>query len=397
VFALVLRNAAFGRLWAGSTISLFGDQFFLVALPWLIIGLTSSSVALSTILMTAAIPRAVLMLVGGAVTDRHSPKFILASTAAVRAILVFALAALTFSHQIIIWHLYIVAGLFGIADAFAIPAGRALRPSIVAADDLQAANSLTQTSAQLSGIIGPLPAGLAVRTLGIAQAFLIDAISFVFVIAALLGLPRGESKPRSGGSMWTSIVEGFAYVASDRPLSALMVLAAALNFGISGPASVGLVLIAQHRFGSASAFAALVSALALGSLAGTFGAGILKMRSHRGLLLLGGSAAIGVLLGAIPFVPSEIGVVVLLAAIGAISGLVNVSLQTWLQQRIEPEMRGRALSLLMLAVVGLLPLSIAFAGVLAQISLYVLFLASAGLVVAAAAGGLVSGRLTAVE
>jgi MFS family permease len=393
----VLRNAAFCRLWIGSTISLFGDQFYLVALPWLIIGLTSSTVALSTILMTAAIPRAVLMLVGGAFTDRYSPRFILAATASARAILVFALAALTLTHQIVVWHLYILAGLFGIADAFALPASRALLPSVVSGEELQAANSLTQTSAQLSGIIGPLPAGLAVRVFGIAQAFFIDAVSFVFVIIALVGLPPGEPKARAAQSMWASIVEGFRYVLSDRPLSSLMLLAAALNFGMTGPASVGLVLVAQRQFGSASAFAALMSALAVGSVVGTIGAGVIKVRSHRGLLLLGGSAIIAVLLGAIPFVPTEIALIAVLAAVGLTAGFVNVSLQTWLQLRIEPEMRGRALSVLMLAVLGLLPLSLAFAGVLAQIGLPVLFLTSAGIVIVAVAAGFVSGRLHAVQ
>jgi MFS family permease len=393
----VLRNAAFCRLWIGSTISLFGDQFYLVALPWLIIGLTSSTVALSTILMTAAIPRAVLMLVGGAFTDRYSPRFILVAAASARAILVFALAALTLTHQIVVWHLYILAGLFGIADAFALPASRALLPSVVSGEELQPANSLSQTSAQLSGIIGPLPAGLAVRAFGIAQAFFIDAVSFVFVIVALLGLPPGEPKPRAAQSVWASIVAGLRYVLSDRPLSSLMLLAAALNFGMTGPASVGLVLVAQRQFGSASAFAALVSALAVGSLAGTIGAGAIKLRSHRGLLLLGGAAVIGVLLGAIPFVPTEIALIALLVAIGVTAGFVNVSLQTWLQLRIDPEMRGRALSVLSLAVLGLMPLSLAFAGVLAQIGLPVLFLTSGGIVIVAVAAGFASGRLHAVQ
>jgi MFS family permease len=393
----VLRNSAFFRLWIGSTISLFGDQFYLVALPWLIVGLTSSTIALSTIFMTAAIPRAVLMLVGGAFTDRYSPRFILAATATARAILVFALAVLTYTHQIVIWHLYILAGLFGIADAFALPASRALLPSVVSGEELQPANSLSQTSAQLSGIIGPLPAGLAVRAFGIAQAFFIDAVSFVFVIVALLGLPAGEPKPRAAQSMWASIVAGLRYVLSDRPLSSLMLLAAALNFGMTGPASVGLVLVAQRQFGSASAFAALVSALAVGSLAGTVGAGALKLRSHRGLLLLGGAAAIGILLGAIPFVPTEIALIALLVAIGVTAGFVNVSLQTWLQLRIDPEMRGRALSVLSLAVLGLMPLSLAFAGVLALIGLPVLFLTSAGIVIVAVAVGFFSGRLHAVQ
>jgi len=124
---------------------------------------------------------------------------------------------------------------------------------------------------------------------------------------------------------------------------------------------------------------------------------VLKLRAQRGVRRLGGSAAIGGRLGAIPFAPGEIGVIARLAAVGVTSGLVNVSLQTWLQQRIEPAMRGRALSLLMLAVVGLLPFSLALAGILAQISLATLFLASAGLVAVAVIGGLASGRLYAVQ
>src|SRR6266849_1821252 len=90
----------FRNLWIGSAISLLGDQFYLVALPWLVLQLTGSSRALGAILMTAAIPRAALMLIGGAVTDRFSARRVLLSTAASRAVLVGAVAALVWMGRI---------------------------------------------------------------------------------------------------------------------------------------------------------------------------------------------------------------------------------------------------------------------------------------------------------
>src|SRR3954468_15218990 len=126
-----LRLPHFRNLWIGVTISLLGDQFYLVALPWLALQLTRSSVALGTILMTAAIPRAVLMLVGGAVTDRFSARRVLMATAAARPLLVGGVAVLVWLGLIRVWELYALGFLFGVADAFSFPAGPALMPTLV--------------------------------------------------------------------------------------------------------------------------------------------------------------------------------------------------------------------------------------------------------------------------
>src|ERR1700760_2378344 len=93
-----LRNPNFRLLWLGNTVSWAGDQFYLVALPWLILQLTGSSIVLGTITMFAAIPRAALMLLGGAVTDRISPRRIMILTASARAALVAALSILIWAH-----------------------------------------------------------------------------------------------------------------------------------------------------------------------------------------------------------------------------------------------------------------------------------------------------------
>src|SRR5260370_4824715 len=125
----LLCDPRFRLLWAGNTISWTGDQFYLVALPWLILQLTTSSIVLGTITMMAAIPRAALMLLGGAVTDRISPRRIMMLTASTRTVLVAAISALIWLHMLQLWHLYFLALCFGIADAFAAPAGQAYLPS----------------------------------------------------------------------------------------------------------------------------------------------------------------------------------------------------------------------------------------------------------------------------
>src|SRR5437764_8174728 len=105
----------FRNLWLGATVSLLGDQFYLVALLWLIPQATGSKLAVGTVLMAAAVPRAVFMLVGGAVIDRFSARRVLMTTAAARAVLVGGVAALVWLRQIQMWELYALTFAFGVA------------------------------------------------------------------------------------------------------------------------------------------------------------------------------------------------------------------------------------------------------------------------------------------
>src|SRR6478672_752043 len=189
-----LRNAHFVLWWIGATTSLAGDQFYLVALPWVVLQLTGSGVAIGTVAMCAGIPRAVLMLMGGAITDRTSPRKVLIATASARTVLVAAIGFLLARNVLQLWHLYALALAFGVADAFALPSAGPLLRSLVQPEQLPAANSVWQSSALLTGIVGPAPAGMITKALGAASAFFLDAFSFLFVIAALWKVP---DPPRS--------------------------------------------------------------------------------------------------------------------------------------------------------------------------------------------------------
>lgn len=377
-----LRNPAFRLLWIGGSISAIGDQFYFVALPWLVLQLTGSSVVLGTISMTAAIPRAALMLLGGALTDRFSPRKIMMITASSRAILVAAVSALLWKHWLLLWQLYLLALGFGCADAFASPAAQAFLPSLVSHEQLPAANSVSQSTSQITTLVAPGPAGLFIKAFGIAWALFLDAVSFLFIIGALWHLPDPPSPPagRQRKNVIRSILDGLQYVRQDVALSSLMLVIAVLNFAIAGPASVGIAFIAKQEFRSATSFGLLASALAAGGLAGSLLVGVSKQRK-RGKLLLVVSTAIGICLGSLGLIHRMPVLAAVLFLMGGTSAFLNVQLIAWFQQRVERVMLGRVMSVLMFSAYGLLPFSLAIAGFAIRWSLSGMFLIGGAMVI----------------
>jgi hypothetical protein len=376
-----LRNSAFRLLWVGNTISSIGDQFYFVALPWLVLQLTGSGVVLGTITMTAAIPRAALMLVGGALSDRFSPRAIMIGAASSRAVAVAAISALIWTHSLPLWPLYVLAFCFGVADAFAGPAAQTYLPSLVAPQQLPPANALFQSTVQVTTLVAPAPAGLFIKAFGTAWALFIDAVSFLFIVGALWALPDPpEATPGAPpGNVFRSIVDGLGYVRSDVALASLMGLVAVLNFAISGPATIGVAFIAKEKFGSAASLGLLMSALAAGSLTGLLSAGVFRLRK-RGRLLLLVSATIGVCLGAIGWMDRMPSLAAILFLMSGAAGFLNVQLLAWLQQRVQRAMMGRVMSVLMFAAAGLTPVSMALAGLMITWSLPGMFLGSGSMV-----------------
>jgi hypothetical protein len=375
-----LRDRYFRMLWIGNSISWMGDQFYVVAMPWVILQLTGSAVALGTVMMTAAVPRAVLMLLGGAITDRFSARRIMITTAWSRTLLVAALGVLIWFHSLQLWHLYGLALGFGAADAFYAPASQTLLPSLLKPEQLPAANSVAQSTLQITTLVGPAPAAMVVKIFGTAWAFIIDAISFLFIIGALWKLPdppRAQSVARQG--MWRSIKEGLAYVGRDVALRSLLLVVAMINFCIAGPMSVSLAWIAKEKFGSPLAFAVLTSSLAAGGLAGMLLAGIRK-HHKRGLLLLSVSSLIGISVGVIGILNRLWLMSAVLCLMAMAAGFLNIQLISWFQQRVERVFLGRVMSVIMFASIGLMPVSLGAAGVAIQWSLPGMFAVAGAMV-----------------
>jgi MFS family permease len=391
-----LRDARY-RLWLiGGTISLLGDQFYLVALPWLVLQQTGSALAMGTVMMAGAIPRALLMLMGGAVSDRISARKILMATAMARTLCVAVIGVLVWLRVLRTWELYALAVLFGVADAFAGPAQTAYLPSLLKREQLVAASSVSQSTAQLTTIVGPVPAGFVIKTLGVAWAFFVDAISFLFIIGALWNLPDPPKSQTGRKAVWHSIAEGIAYVGNDVPLRSLMLLATIMNFCIAGPVSIGLAYLTKTRFGSPAIFGIVISAVAAGGLLGALLAGVWKIRK-RGLLILVVSVVLGLCLGAIGLLGKVWSIASVLLVMGAAAGMVNVHISAWAMQRIDAAIRGRAASVLMLASFGITPISLAVAGFLISWNLKFMFLLAGGVMLLAAAGAALSKPVREIE
>jgi MFS family permease len=375
-----------------------GRSILLVALPWLTLQLTGSGLALGTVMMTAAIPRASLMLVGGAVSDRLPPRQLMLWSNAVRGVVVSVIAALVFLGSIHLWHLYVTAVVFGLADGFFYPAFTSLVPRLLDAERLTAGNSLMQGSAQLNLLIGPAPAGLIIATAGVAAALGFDAITFLFAIV-MLWLIRGgrrtihldaqadQTATRAGGAgLLSSIGEGLRYAWGDPVTRAIVLIIATINLCVFGPFMVGLASLANKRFiGGAAAFGTMLSTWGGGTLAGTLIGGWFGTPRRRGLRLVGVAGLLGVGLALIGIMPNTLTASLVVGVMALGSGFLNVGMMAWLQTRTEPRMLGRVISVVMFAAVGLAPLSFVISGAVVDLNPTILF-ASAGAIVLVVAG-----------
>jgi len=355
------RNAAYRRWLIGSAISLLGDQFYLVALPWLVLEKFGSATTLGALMMAGAIPRAALLLIGGVVTDRMSARRIIIMTSVIRAICVTITGILIEYGDLGILAIYTLVIAFGIADAFAMPAQSAFLPSILKREQLVAGSGLSQGVARFTTILGPISAGLLIAKFGVAPAFYIDAVSFLFVIGAMLVLSDPPRVPSRANAM-KAVREGFAYVMRDTALKAMVLLAMMVNLCVTGPLSVGIADIAKTHLGSSSSYGILVSAAAAGGLAGAMLTSMWQVK-RRGMLILAANFILGVcLVGIAPVFTNIYALSALLALIGGAAACINTHIGAWVMQRIDVSMRGRVSSVLILISLGAAPISMGLAG-----------------------------------
>jgi MFS family permease len=397
-----LRIRDFRLLFTGETVSVLGDQFHFVALTWLALQLTGSGLALGTVLMTAAIPRAAFMLLGGAFSDRFSPRTLMLASNVIRGVAVGILAALVLADRAELWQLYVLAGIFGIVDAFFYPAMNTIVPMLVSERQLAPANALVQGSQQVMLLIGPAVAGALVALVQTGPAFAIDAASFAVAAAAIALIAGGRRPAAQPGarppSMLATIGEGLRAAWADRAVRSMVLLVAAFNFAFTGPISVGLAVLAADRFaGGSAAFGLLFSAFGGGALVGAIAAGSIPRLGHLGTIFMAIAIELGVGLALLGLAPTLAVALAISAVMGVLIGFINIQAIAWLQSRIPEVLRGRVMSLVTLAAVGLAPVSLAIAGALVEVGAVTLtFVVAGAIVVAAAIAGLAWGVPTLV-
>jgi len=370
----------FRRLWVGQLFMYCAGQFWFVALTWLVLQKTGSGIALGMVLMAAAIPRGVLMLVGGVISDRLSPNTIAAIAIVVNTLLSCALSLILLTNAFYLHGIILISGLFGISEAFLYPATLALLPRIIRKSRLVQANAWMQGSEQISNVLGPALAGVVIGTLGLTTAFVLNTILFA-ISAVYIYLVRTRqlvnTAPLELHTLTKGIWEGLHY-ASQRPgIRISLMLIAMINFAILGPIVVGVAELVTNRLGGdATTFGYLQSAYGVGALLGVWIASRLDAikQLQTPLVLLATSLGAGLI--ALGFVSHTWTAATIIFSMGIGGGIVGVLALTWLQQETAISMQGRMMSLVMFASIALDPFSQAISGVLLDISLTGLFVAA---------------------
>ncbi|GKT21716.1 MFS transporter [Acidovorax sp. SUPP3334] len=424
--AALFRNPDFRWMLSGTALTMLGDQFTLIALPWLVLQMTGDTLVLGTVLALMSVPRALFILVGGALVDRHSPKQVLMLTKYANLALLGVLSALVLTGALTLWMVYALSLAIGLATAFSIPAGTAMLPHVVPRTQLQAANGISMGIRQFTMFLGPLLAGLLIalfgdgtnggggaggtsagavgnamaNATGIGVAFGLDALSFglsawtLSKVRLLPAVPAPSARPaRPDGTaapaVLASVAQGLAHFWRDRELRTCFLYWSAVAVLIMGPLHIAMpVLASSLPHLGAAAFGTLVGAHGAGTLAGMVASGMLpRLRwGSLGMTLLAFDATIGLL-----FIPmGVIGAlwqgIALMLAIGLLGGFMQVRIFTWIQQRVPPALIGRAMALFMFIFMGLAPISAAVTGwVMRGITLAQLFAGCGGALVVVAA------------
>jgi len=406
-FRHLLANRDFRLLWLGEAISLLGDQFHMIALPWLVLQLTGDAFIMGTVLALAAVPRAIFMLVGGAITDRYSSRNVMLLSNIARMILVIILATTILTGTIEMGLIYLISLLFGLADAFYFPASQSIVPSLVPKTLLQSANAIVQGTVQISVFLGPVIAGVLISLLstsssavdgvpelsGIGIAFGFDALTFVISALTLWMMSNTFTSEQTDAddtqqSILSSIKDGFSYIRNDSLLSKVFFTSIGINFLVNGPLTVGIPVLADTQYPEgAAAFGIIISGFGGGALLGILMAGALPRpkSAYMGTLIMIAVSTLGMAEVALVATHSTPLATLAVAIAGAGNGYINVMIFTWIQSVTPPNMIGRMMSVFMFAGAGTAPLGHAMTGALLTISPILTFAGSGILVILLAA------------
>jgi DHA3 family tetracycline resistance protein-like MFS transporter len=265
-----LRERDFALLWAGMTVSLLGDGIFLVAEAWQVYDIENDPVALSLVGLAWTGGMTAFLLTGGIVSDRIERRRVLIAADLVRAVVLLVTGVLSLAGVLEIWHLVLLAALYGAGEAFFGPAFGALVPEIVAPHHLVEANSLDQLVRQAcERLLGPAVGGAVVTLIGAGGAFLVDAGTFAASAACIWGL-RVRSLPTPAGierSARRELREGVAFVRSQPWLWATLVAASLSLLLFLGPLEVLLPFVVRNDLDAGAwGYGAILSAAGAGSV-----------------------------------------------------------------------------------------------------------------------------------
>jgi MFS family permease len=362
--------------WFGACTSSIGTWMQIVAQNWLVLSLTDSAFFLGLDAFLQQLPIMLFTLIGGVLADRYDRRRTLLASQYVQMSTSAALALLMYFQVVEIWHILVLSFVTGLAQAFGGPAYQSLVPSLVAKKDLPNAVALNSIQFNVARVIGPTLFGatlLAFRANGYDEpqamnaAFALNALSFLVVIYTLMSLHVKHLAPTTTGSMRDEMKIGLSYVRHHSDLVALIVLAAATTF-LGFAVLTFLPLFTQRVFHEgATTYSQLMAWSGIGSVVGALIVAWLGKFPRMGVTSLAVQVVYGVLI--IAFAMSRVlWLSELLLFLTGAALMVVFSTVTSLVQLIAPnEMRGRVMSIYMLAFRGGMPLGSLVSGYFATL------------------------------
>jgi MFS family permease len=352
--------------WLGQLISISGTWMQTTAQAWLVLKLTNSPAALGTVTLLQFLPITLLTLFGGVLADRVPKRALVFCTQSVGALQSLLLGVLVVSNTVQLWHIYVLAFLLGIVNAFDNPVRQAFVAELVGRKQLQNAIALNSMLFNAARIIGPAIGGIVISVAGIGEAFLINAVTFVPVLVGLVLLRPQEfhavPKP-ARGNVFKQLAEGIRYVVKTPDVRLTMITVAVMGtFGYNF--TTILPLIAKYVVNAgAIGLGALTSALGLGSLLAALWVASARRTSQTVILAAAlVFSVVLVLVGLSTWLPLTLA---LLVALGVASMVFSSSANTRLQLSAPGELRGRVISLYFLLFAGTTPIGGMLVGVLA--------------------------------
>ena len=291
-FWKLVRTRNFGLLWGSGGLSAIGDQFDLLAFPWLVLMLTGDPLAVGIVMAVGLVPSIFFLVIGGAMVDRYSPRLMMIASNVTRMVLVSPLSAMILAGWTDLYVIYVFAFLKGTADSFYYPAQMAMLPRIVPVDLLRQSNAVVHTTRDLSGFVGPSLAGILIAAFsnglapigdgehtGIAVAFAVVALTMLVSSLMIVLMRIGDAgKDESGDGreepgMLQSIAVGIRHVRSDSAMFAFFLLSIGVELLIMGPVIVGIPVLAETRLAE--------GALALGVISSAYAGGRCSAQHRR--------------------------------------------------------------------------------------------------------------------
>lgn len=392
------RLPSFRLLWLGQVLSLVGDGFSYIAFAWITLSLTQSTLALGIVLALQAIPRALLTMVGGSLSDRFSARALMTMSSWARAAVMTAVAVAGFAGLLNIGLLCVAAALFGAVDAFFQPARMSILPTVVDKDMLVPANALLSVGSRVAAVLGPAIGGVVVAFSDAHFAFLVDGVCF-----ALCGLcvsrvrtlrkpaaPTAEQRPLE--SMLTRIKAGIRFAMADARIRGMVAADMAVTFCYAGAFTVGFATLAKTQLdGGATTLGILSGALAGGAMLGGLAGGTVSIRPRVGLMVaaLTSWLAIGMLV--LGLLPGTVAAVATVLAMGFGIGFEGVFTLSWVQRNVDESMLSRVISFDMVLGYAVAPISLVLCGALADVRPDLMFIGAA-VILGATTVGLLSSR-----